>query len=1005
MTNTGFELSASQADSFRRSANKGIRVNCVTVAIADPAQQERVAATLAELVASLEILRTTFQLSPGALQPLQVVAGDGAVDALMDADPASDVEVDRGPLLGWRVVEPDSSAGLSMVLWAPEVVADHRSLLMLGESLNGQRPIDPDPLQFPDFAGWEHEQATGDTPERRLAQAFWGTVTAPSTQRGPDGAITALPLRISQPAAPDTWLTAWLTVLRRNELLTEDRFSVRVLLTGRPGGDLESAIGPFARILAVPVTLDPAKDAATNQVQLRRTIDQAERFIVYADTGYAAIGFSHYPSGTVAPEPQRDLDAELIVVGDGPTAEAVVCVRETADTRETAHTTAQRLVGHLGELLVAALTDPGTPLGHLPMLTAAEARQLRELGAGPNLDETAETVLTGFARQVVQRRDVIAVDDGSTQLSFAELDERSSRVAAALLSSDPSGAPIGIAVDRSVNTVIAIIAAMKCGVPFQPVHPALPPQRIAEQLAQGGSRTLVLASRSDDVGIDALRCVALEDLAASSTPLPAESALDPDGAAYLMSTSGSTGVPKVVVVRHRNVIGYAAGVAQRLGLAPGMRLGVVTMLNTDLAYTMVMPGLVGGSTVRLLGENDIGDVEVLNALVVAEGIDALKMTPSHLRALLADPAAKLRIPLLVLGGEALTSDLAARAFAAGAERVVNHYGPTETTVGALTHEIDAGSIGDGPVPIGRALPGVRTYVLDEWQQPVPWGVVGQLAIAGVGVSAGYHGAAEATAERFISESGPAGGALMYLTGDLVRLDRAGDAVFLGRADGQVKVRGYRVELGDIEHRLRAQSGIVDAAVVVDPRDPDADRLLAYVAVGDPAPSAPDLRAVLAEQLPEYMIPAQFLFLAALPRTSNGKLDRAGLPDPEDLGAPQQEIVPPSTDVERELLAIWLDVLPTGELGVTDDFFQIGGHSLLATRIMARARSHFDVDLPLHLMFSHPSVRAMSAEIESRRSATSPPEEMSDLLAALESMSEEEAQALLAQELGRSHGNQ
>jgi acyl-coenzyme A synthetase/AMP-(fatty) acid ligase/acyl carrier protein len=380
----------------------------------------------------------------------------------------------------------------------------------------------------------------------------------------------------------------------------------------------------------------------------------------------------------------------------------------------------------------------------------------------------------------------------------------------------------------------------------------------------------------------------------------------------------------------------------------------------------------------------------------AHPVDVLKITPSHLNALLvgADGADVLPKRWLVIGGEALSWDIVTRVRELGSCRILNHYGPTETTVGSCTFVVEESeqSPQTATAPIGSPLANTRCYVLDEGGRCVPEGVAGELYIAGAGVASGYVRRPELTEEQFLPDPF-AGQGRMYATGDLVRRLPEGDLEFMGRRDDQVKIRGFRVEPAEIEAALRSHE-YVDEAVVVAPLDARGEhRLIAYVVASNV--TMDELRRHLADWIPEFMIPSTFVPIDAVPRTASGKIDRLALPSPESASVASAGPVytAPRTAVEEAIAAIWADVLGIEKVGVDDDFFALGGHSLLATQIVAQLRSDFAVNLPLHALFSFPTVATLSQQVV-ELIGESPDLDTQGLIAELEGLSDEEVTRLL-----------
>jgi amino acid adenylation domain-containing protein len=472
--------------------------------------------------------------------------------------------------------------------------------------------------------------------------------------------------------------------------------------------------------------------------------------------------------------------------------------------------------------------------------------------------------------------------------------------------------------------------------------------------------------------------------------------LSPDSLAYLMFTSGSTGRPKGVMVHHRGLWTYLVQARELYRAREGNGAPVHSSIAFDLTVTSLLLPLVSGRHVVIVPDRD-GVDGLVTVLRQNEDLGTVKLTPAHLELLarmLPAPELAGRARCIVVGGEALPARTAAhwRQHAPGT-RLINEYGPTETIVGCCVHEVDHVDE-TRPVPIGRPLAGTSLYVLDSELELVPPGVIGELYIGGAGVAHGYVGEPVGTAAAFLPDPyAPARGARMYRTGDLVRLRNDGLLEFVGRRDTQVKLRGYRVELGEIEAALCRQAGVREAAVVLTDLEPSRDRLAAeprlvgYV-VGDSELDLETLRVHLAEELPRYMLPVVLVHMDSLPLTPNGKVDRAALPAPEQgitaqaasaPGTPagagiravwkldqrtqaRHEHVAPRTPVEVKLAAIWAELLHLDRVGVHDSFFELGGHSLVAIQVVARIRSECNVDLPLRSLFEVPTLAELATAV-------------------------------------------
>ncbi|XXY54891.1 amino acid adenylation domain-containing protein [Sorangium sp. So ce269] len=653
------------------------------------------------------------------------------------------------------------------------------------------------------------------------------------------------------------------------------------------------------------------------------------------------------------------------------------------ERRRLAHDAAASLLGQCRALLEAMAARPRARLAELPLVSGAERRRLvSEWNATATDFPPAACVHELFEAHAAARPDALAVACEATALTYGELDRRTNQLAHRLraLGVGPEDRVV-LCIERSAEMIVALLGALKAGAAYVPIDPKFPRERLRAVVEDSGARVVVTQERwagaFDEPGPALLFLDRDADALAAEpdAPLGALNALDaldaldararPDNLAYLIYTSGSTGRPKGVAVEHRHLVNYVRGVLARLPLAEGGGMALVSTVAADLGHTSLFGALCSGRTLHILSEARIFDPDATAEYMSRHGVDALKIVPSHLAALLeaARPERVLPTRCLVVGGEASSWELIdrIRSLSPGCT-VVNHYGPTETTVGSLTWQVDpAGGRSGATVPIGRPLPNTQAYVLGVNFEPVPVGVPGELYLGGAGVTRGYHGRPELTAERFVPDPfGGAPGGRLYRTGDRARLGADGAIEFLGRTDHQIKLRGHRVELGEIEARLREQPEVREAVVVA--RDGGgAVRLVAYV-VGREAAAldAAALRARLALQLPDYMVPAVIAPLPALPLTANGKIDRAALPEPDRAAAPEASgFVAPRNEVEAALAQIWADILRVDRVGIHDNFFALGGDSIRSLQVIARANQRGIKLLPKHL-FDHPTVAAAAA---------------------------------------------
>jgi amino acid adenylation domain-containing protein len=551
------------------------------------------------------------------------------------------------------------------------------------------------------------------------------------------------------------------------------------------------------------------------------------------------------------------------------------------------------------------------------------------------------------------RPDAVAVVHGSAELTYGELDRAAAALAARLTAAGAGPeVAVGVCVSRTPRLIVALLAVLKSGAYYVPLDPELPAARLALIAGDAAPVACVVdASTRSRLPEGGWQLIDAADTAGSGPgPTPAR----PDQLAYVIYTSGSTGRPKGVCVEHRCAVDLVVGSARAYRAGPDDRILAYASIGFDISVAEIFPTLTVGATLILADEQDRLSPDRLQALLQQHRVTVAEVPPSMLG--LLDPAALPALKLMVVGGEAPSARQIARWVAAG-PRVLNAYGPTEATVTATLMECTADETVS--VPIGRPMDNHRVYVLDEAGALVAPGEPGELWISGPGVARGYLHLSELTDERFRPDPFTPG-ARMYGTGDRGRLNPDGTLQFLGRVDGQLNVRGFRIESGDVEARLRAHPEVRAAAVATHGAADDI-RLVGYVVAAARTPVAADLAAWCVQGLPAAFVPSAFVVLGALPLDANGKVDRAALPAP--AADAHRPIAVARTEAEARMLAVWADLLPGARIGVDDDFFALGGHSLLAMRLLARVRRDFGVALAPAAIYRHRSVAALAAEIE------------------------------------------
>ncbi|PJM91998.1 non-ribosomal peptide synthetase [Streptomyces sp. CB01373] len=631
--------------------------------------------------------------------------------------------------------------------------------------------------------------------------------------------------------------------------------------------------------------------------------------------------------------------------------------------------TVETMIERWERLLRAVVADPQRRLSRFGLLTAEEHGELTALGTGPAAQAFTESLPELFRAQVRATPDAVAVVGPEASLTYAGLDARANRLAHALIARGARPERlVAVALPRSAELIVAILAVLKTGAAYLPVDPEYPAARVEYMLDDARPVLVVTDSRArgrlPETGPTGWLVADDPETAALVAGCPSTDpavAIDPGHPAYVIYTSGSTGKPKGVVATHgglRNLFANQCPLVFRTG--EPLRMGLTTSVSFDASCDQMF-ALYAGHELHVLDEATWSDPDAYLEYAARAGLDTVGGTPSYLQVLvehglLNDP--QWRPSVVGLGGETVPEQLWERLRAADGVFSLNYYGPSECTVDSVFAPLKSSQ----RQVIGRPLGGVRLHVLDAALQPVPAGVPGELYIAGAGLARGYLNRPGLTAGRFVADPfGPAG-TRMYRTGDLVRWGSDGNMEFLGRTDDQVKVRGYRIELGEIEAALAEHPQVVQAAVIVRQDRAEDTRLVAYLVPAGGAELRPDdLRAHLRERLPDYMVPAAFVSLAALPLNANGKLDRRALPEPEYAASRVGR--GPHTPQEHVLAGLFAEVLGLSQVGVDDDFFDLGGHSLLATRLVARVRAALGVELALRTLFQTPTVAGLAAALD------------------------------------------
>jgi amino acid adenylation domain-containing protein/non-ribosomal peptide synthase protein (TIGR01720 family) len=913
------------------------------------------------------------------------------------------------------------SDGWSLALLIREV-----SALYAAHAAGRPSPLPPLKLQYSDFAYWQREALSGEVLNRQLN--YWKQQLAGAPQllnlptdypRPPaqsfEGAVhtdllpRSLVDRLAAVGAANG-ATPFMTMLAAFAVLLSRYSGQEDLVIGSPvanrnRAEIESIIGLFVNTIVLRADLSGNPSFEEFLRRVRRTVlgafsHQDTPFDLLVEKLQPERNLSHSPlfqtmfilqnaHSTVTGQYQ-DRYAELPGLAIAPlepenrTAkfDLTLFLEETSDglralweysTGLFEADTIVRMAGHYRTLLESIAGNPAQTVGDLDIVSPEERSQLLT-----DLNATAvpydETLCFNhlFEEQAAKTPNALAVVCGAQQLTYAELNARANRLANYLQAQGVArDSLIALYFERSPDLMVATLAILKAGAAYLPLDPVYPQARLSLMLADAEVKLVLtqqkLATRLPD-GTQTLCLDRDWQQAAGCNDANPVSGAVPDDLAYVLYTSGSTGTPKGVEILHRGLTNYLRWAVDAYDVRKGNGAPVHSSISFDATITGWFTPLLAGKTVTLVPEG--GEIEALGALLQShDNFSLVKITPAHLEALshlLPENAAACGAKAFVIGGEALFGKQLAfwQAHAPGT-RMINEYGPTETVVGCCVYEAVPHRAHSGPVPIGRPIANTQLYVLDRRLQPVPLGVPGELYIGGHGVARGYRNRPALTAEKFIEN--PFGTGRLYRTGDLVKYLPDGNLVYLGRLDDQVKIRGFRIEPGEIEAILTQHPGVREAAILA-----ENQRLIAYV-----VPSASgvcpttDLRTFLSSRLPDYMVPAIFVPLAAMPLTPNGKVDRQALPAPP---APEPAAsLAPRTPAEQTIAAIWAELLRLDAVGVEDNFFDLGGHSLLAIQLISRIRQSFGVEITPRSVFESPTVRSLARKLPNRSlSAARPP---------------------------------
>jgi amino acid adenylation domain-containing protein len=915
------------------------------------------------------------------------------------------------------------SDGWSMGVLVNELGALYRAYALEGVATRID-PLPALPVQYADYALWQRQWLSGEVQLKQ--QTFWreqlsgapALITLPTDRPRPavqEYAGASLDLELDDDLSDALralsrkhgttlymiLLAAWSALASR--LAGQDEVVIGTPVANRSRVEVEPLIGFFVNTLALRLDLQGKPTVAELLARVRERVLQAQ---AHQDVPFEQVVEVLKPARSMAHSPLFQL---MFSWQNTPQAALELGALQLRDLDAGEHRSAQfdlslgmqevdgRIVGSLE--YATALFDRDTMLRHVDYLKAVlrgmaeddsqAVERIAILDAGERQrvlqtwNDTAraypqlQCIHRLFEQQAAQTPDAVAVEQDGQSLTYAELNARSNRLAHHLKALGVGADDrVAVAMPRTPDMLVALLATLKAGGAYVPLDLAYPSERLGYMLEDSAPKVLLTHGevRANLPAVDGLKVIEIDRDASAWQSLPQhdlDAQVSPVGAehlAYVIYTSGSTGQPKGVMVEHRTLSNFLLSMQEQPGLERGDRLLAVTTLSFDIAGLELWLPLISGASIVLAHREQAMDGAALKELLESRAATILQATPATWRLLIEAGWQGGEGFKALIGGEALPPDLAAELLQRCGQ-LWNMYGPTETTVWSMLDRVRPAS---PPAGIGRPIANTSIYVLDAHGEPVPQGVAGELYIGGDGVARGYLNRAQLTGERFLDDPfANRIGARMYRTGDLGRWLADGTIEFLGRNDHQVKIRGFRIELGEIEACLIRQGGVREAVVLAREDRPGDKRLVAYL-VGDDIAQTAQLRAALAQELPDYMVPAAYVTLGRLPLTPNGKIDRRALPAPEGDAYAQREFEAPQGPVETTLAQIWAELLQVERVGRQDHFFELGGHSLLAVQMGSRLRERLGMDVPLSALFFEPVLSAFARHVSQAAVNVLPP---------------------------------
>ena len=973
---------------------------------------------------------------------------------LADEESTQPFDISCGPLFRMQLVRLAEEDHLLLFTmhhiisdgWSLQVMASELGTLYEAYKSGQTSPLPELLIQYVDFAVWQREWMQGEVLEKQLS--YW------REQLGEDLTELELPFDYARPArqsfrgdaegielnakltprmkeiAREQGATLFMTLLAAFNVLLwrytgQEDLSVGTPIANRTRAETENLIGFFVNTLVLRTKMNASSsfrdlleqvrettlgaydhqdvpfEKLVEELQPERNLNRNPLFqVLFAlqDSGELKLsGLELTWMDTKNEISKFDLS---FYIHDTPTG--FYCWFEyDRDLFERA--TMARMLKHFEVLLERIATNPDAKLSELEILTQAERDQLWEWNQTATDYGREQCIHQIFEAHAAQQPQAVAVIDGERQLTYEELNQRANQLAHFLRSKGVGpDVRVGVLLERSLEFDVAVLGILKAGGAYVPLDVTYPKQRLQFMLEDAGMRLLLTELDQSEVVTEATEVVYLdkaEDLFVNESRENPENLTTSDGLAYVMYTSGSTGQPKGVAVRHC-AINRLVRATNYGELDNTCRLSQGSNVSFDASTWETWGALLNGGALIVLSKETVLSPLELKRVISKQQINTLWLTTSLFNQMAQSiPEAFASLRYMFFGGEAGDPQAAKRVLERGRpQHMINAYGPTENTTFATCYEVSEVAAGARSLPIGRVVSNTEVWVLDRQMQLVPVGVTGELYIGGDGLAREYLGQPVLTAEKFVPNPySTKPGARLYRTGDMVRYLTDGNLDFLKRRDHQVKIRGFRVELGEIEAAIEQYWAITES-VVIDHDAGGGTRLVAYIVPEEGVePTSAELHAFLKEKIPSYMIPSIFVTLKEIPLTPNGKVNRRELPVPEfNESEANENFVAPRTPSEEMLALIWRETLGMPQVGVESNFFDLGGHSLLATRVMSQIRERFGVELPLRMLFELPTIAGLAQHLDTVQSKDTQLQRILSMLENVENISEDEVTTLLAQ---------